>query len=406
MLFLCLVCSTSCENPLLAEIRGTAALVQKQMESMQKLKEKLERIAKAAEAEGKDTPEPERDQFVAVFDGGSTGTRLNIYKFDSKGLVLKAHVMHNISPGIHQVASPKKVVQELLAQGKSFLKKNGHPPEYSSFPLVFNGTAGLRLVEERKRASVLQEVKQTLESETKKETEVRVIDGKEEGFYAWAALVFVTQIKPKIGIIDLGGGSAQISFEIDSDLSAAAEGVVHGKNKSVLSRSFLGTGLVAGVEQVRKTDSKHVCDVSSPQLDVGLCKAHIKSTLSNLMYKNTGGKEIAPGISQINTIFVSSFISEILRMLQTPEQAKFQDIKNLMAAVCTTQSLKDSAAEEEEAGPNPAGRKKKGPNCISIMYAVMFMEALGVGLFTPIKDSANVPTDISWALGRAISLIQ
>ncbi|KFG25628.1 uncharacterized protein NESG_01606 [Nematocida ausubeli] len=348
-----------------------------------------------------------KDKFVAVFDGGSTGTRLNIYQFDEKGLTLKSHLFKNVSPGIHLSKTPEEDIRSLLSVGRKYLEEHQHTTGYD-FPVVFNGTAGLRLIGERAKDQVLEKVKTVILEETKKkEIEVRVIDGKEEGFYAWAALVFVTQMKEKIGIIDLGGGSAQISFEVDKDAQSVQEGIVHGKKKDVLSRSFLGMGLVAGLAQVHKLDTQNVCTWKSQSFDVAKCKGHIKTILATMIQSTTHGKEVAPGLSQINTIFVSSFIAEMLHLLKTPATAQFKDIKKIASTVCSNKpSAPHTTASNAHSASNPPIPTSPAPDCVSVLYTIMFMENLGVGLFTPIKNVATIPTDISWSLGRALSLIE
>ncbi|KAH9387406.1 ectonucleoside triphosphate diphosphohydrolase 5/6 [Nematocida major] len=379
------------------------ALAQKALSSQEKEISRVKKSLSALAESGRryfleSAPKPPTDKFIAVFDGGSTGTRLNIYQFDGKGLVLKSHFFKNIPGGVHTSKAPKDDIQALLSAGETFLEKNHHSTGYD-FPMVFNGTAGLRLVGERARNSLILSIKEAIKESTKREVEVRVIDGKEEGFYAWAALVFVTQMKDKIGIFDLGGGSAQISFEVEKDLQDAQEGIVHGKNKDVLSRSFLGMGLFAGLERVRKSDEKKHCAWGRESFSLPQCKMHMKSVIGAMIQETTAGKEIAPGISQVNTIFVTSFIAEMLNSLQTPGTAQFKDIKKVANSLC----------RKDYSGSNPGKEETPGRNrldCVGVTYAIIFMENLGVGLFTPIRNASKIPTDISWSLGRALSLLE
>lgn len=392
-------------------VKETLLTLKRQEEEMAKVKRVLASISSAARhLLVKSSPDPPKDKFVAVFDGGSTGTRLNIYQFNESGLVLKSHMFQKTNVGIHLSKTPGNDIKKLLTLGQTHLKSLGHEGGYN-FPVVFNGTAGLRLIDENARSRVLKTVKEAIISETRKkpaDIEVRVIDGKEEGFYAWAALVFTTQMKERIGIIDLGGGSAQISFEVDKDMQGVQDGIVHGKNKDVLSRSFLGMGLVAGLDRINRSDKNSVCKSGTSAFDINKCKVHIKNTIGAMMQERTQGKEVAPGISQVNTIFVSSFIAETLNVLKTPANSQFKDIKDFVGSVCSNNSINPSvhAGDSAKDTSNPSVQKVPELNCISILYAVMFMENLGVGLFTPIKNSTNIPTDISWSLGRALSLIE
>lgn len=387
------------KNNLQTEMLAAIEEIKNEEIHIKELGQKLQKIYKEIEKTNNSLslPEERKNKFVAVFDGGSTGTRLNIYLFDPTGLILKAHMFKSISPGIHETKTIKKDIEGLLDAGRQFLLKHGHSAEYD-FPIVFNGTAGLRLLGEKRSEQILMQVKNVLTAATKKkDIEVRIIDGKEEGFYAWAALVFITKEKKRIAIIDLGGGSAQISFEIDRE-HPHEDGIVQGKKKNVLSRSFLGMGLVEGMKHVHKTDTKKVCSWGTKTFSLSECKSQIKSTIGAMIKEKTEGKEAAPGISQVSTVFVSSFISEILQHFKTSKNIRFQDIKNLLNSVCINNQAEVSNPNNHFA---PAAL-----DCVSMIYAVMFMESLGVGLFTPIKDAANIPTDISWSLGRALSLLE
>ncbi|KAI5171525.1 ectonucleoside triphosphate diphosphohydrolase 5/6 [Nematocida sp. LUAm3] len=401
------------------EVQTAIGGVVQGLKCLQTLQKKIKDIALHIKEEEHAKEEKDKNQFIGVFDGGSTGTRLNIYKFDSKGYVLLAHALESVLPGIHESVSPEKDINFLFKKGEKFLLDNGHMSGYD-FPVVFNGTAGLRLLESSKREDILKLVKKVLQEVTKKnEVEARVIDGKEEGFYAWAALTFITKIKEKIAIIDLGGGSAQISLEIDSDIPGMHDGVVRGRRRSVLSRSFLGMGLVSGLERIRKIDTHKVCEWKAENFDMEKCRKLIKISLNMMILEKTKGKEVSPGLSQVSTVFVSSFISEILNqykdsVIKNKGTIEFQNIKNISNSVCSTRSL--SSASNPVASENMPKSLPENPkrpvakpqnlDCISVMYATMFMEALGVGLFTPIKDTATIPTDISWSLGRALSLLK
>ncbi|VDP03269.1 unnamed protein product [Soboliphyme baturini] len=178
---------------------------------------------------------PGEPNYVIIIDAGSSGSRLFIYRcyvpklgellavqpvLDEKG----QNVVKKKEPGLSSFAeNPSDVVEyvkDLLDYASEYIPSTKRK-ETSLFILA---TAGMRLLPEKKQDDILQELYNRLPSMydfAMAKDSFQVISGKHEGLYAWISMNYVlgrlgpnrSQTKTA-GIIDLGGGSVQIAFEV------------------------------------------------------------------------------------------------------------------------------------------------------------------------------------------------
>ncbi|XP_068110459.1 nucleoside diphosphate phosphatase ENTPD5 [Hyperolius riggenbachi] len=159
--------------------------------------------------------------YSIVFDAGSTGTRIHIYIFHRKttgsSLELDHEIFESVKPGLSAyVADPEKgadTVRSLL-----LLALDAVPPtQWKETPLILRATAGLRLLPEGKADSLLSEVTKVFLSSPflLPENSVSILAGSDEGILAWISVNFLTghlHGDHSVGMLDLGGGSTQITF--------------------------------------------------------------------------------------------------------------------------------------------------------------------------------------------------
>ncbi|VDL65431.1 unnamed protein product [Nippostrongylus brasiliensis] len=172
-------------------------------------------------------------------DAGSTGTRLFLYTWTSssdKELInivpavdhLNKHVVKKVYPGLssfqdrpHEAA---EYIRPLLDYASQFIPHDKLP--YT--PVFLLATAGMRLVPERQQAAILADLHAKLPQMTPMQVmkeHIRVIEGKWEGIYSWIAVNYIlgkfnVSVDPAVsrpdtvGMIDMGGASMQIAFEM------------------------------------------------------------------------------------------------------------------------------------------------------------------------------------------------
>ncbi|XP_071329580.1 ectonucleoside triphosphate diphosphohydrolase 6 [Trachinotus anak] len=201
-------------------------------------------------------------QYGIMFDAGSTGTRIHVFKFqiEEKEAPRLAHeTFRAIKPGLSAYADdPDKCaagIVELLEVAKSSV-----PPSAWNFtPVVLKATAGLRLLPGEKANHLLDMVRALfLESPfLSRDDSVSIMDGTDEGISAWITINFLiggihSADSPTVGMLDLGGGSTQITFSPQDEKTIQTSPIdyirtfqMFNHTHTVYSHSYLGLGLMS-----------------------------------------------------------------------------------------------------------------------------------------------------------------
>ncbi|GMS79035.1 hypothetical protein PENTCL1PPCAC_1210, partial [Pristionchus entomophagus] len=211
--------------------------------------------------------------FAIVIDAGSTGTRLQLYRFvhstAKRGLPFHAEeeIFHEVKPGLSSfVGRPEEAavsVQQLIERARREVPERLR----GRTPIVLKATAGLRLLPGDAAQRILENVNAIVRSsgfvcigEC-----VGILDGNEEGVFSWFTLNLLlarfyhdsagNEVDPSPGrsaaAFDLGGGSTQVTFWPQTDvLFEAHPGFRHDidffqTNMHLYTHSYLGLGLQA-----------------------------------------------------------------------------------------------------------------------------------------------------------------
>ncbi|XP_071947091.1 ectonucleoside triphosphate diphosphohydrolase 4-like isoform X2 [Antedon mediterranea] len=195
--------------------------------------------------------------FGIVLDAGSSGTRVFVYfwpRHDGKHNKLlqiqqmrdkyRNPVVKKIKPGLSTFSEnpedASEYIKPLLKFAGSHIPKNKH----AETPLYILATAGMRMLPESQQKAILEDLIHDVPKDFDflfSDTHFEVISGKQEGVYAWIGINYVLgrfdhaddddaivdvempaingdtdhmQRKRTVGILDMGGGSAQIAFEV------------------------------------------------------------------------------------------------------------------------------------------------------------------------------------------------
>uniref|UniRef100_A0A8C8SKZ7 nucleoside diphosphate phosphatase n=1 Tax=Pelusios castaneus TaxID=367368 RepID=A0A8C8SKZ7_9SAUR len=197
-----------------------------------------------------------------MFDAGSTGTRIHIFKFTQKSKEipkLTHETFRALRPGLSayadDVGKSAQGIQELLE-----VAKNEVPMELWKFtPLVLKATAGLRLLPGEKAQRLLDKVKDIFQASPflVRDDCVSIMNGTDEGISAWITINFLTGTlnaprKRSVGMLDLGGGSTQVTFLPVTETALQTSPAGHGTSfrmfnttYKLYSYSYLGLGLMS-----------------------------------------------------------------------------------------------------------------------------------------------------------------
>ncbi|EFJ53213.1 hypothetical protein VOLCADRAFT_78871 [Volvox carteri f. nagariensis] len=200
-------------------------------------------------------------KYAIVFDAGSTGSRIHVFKFEQQDGQLKliSDTFEQLKPGLSSYADdPAKAAASLQPLLDTALKTVPAGVQGST-PISLKATAGLRLLPGDKAERILQAVEDLLKKQPFKLAPggVSIMDGKDEGAFAWLTLNYLLgrlsgTVSTTVAAIDMGGGSIQEAFALEeTDAQAAPKDYVvqlHGGGKTfnVYVHSYLGYGLMAG----------------------------------------------------------------------------------------------------------------------------------------------------------------
>ncbi|KAM4607173.1 ectonucleoside triphosphate diphosphohydrolase 6 [Polymixia lowei] len=204
----------------------------------------------------------DRFQYGIMFDAGSTGTRIHIFKFQldhNEAPKLAHETFRAIKPGLSAYADEpdecKAGILELLEVAKASIP----PSLWNNTPLVLKATAGLRLLPGEKATYLLDRVRALFSDSPflSRDNSVSIMDGSDEGISAWITVNFLTgglhgTSTPTVGMLDLGGGSTQITFSPQDERTIQTSPIdyissfqMFNSTHTLYSHSYLGLGLMS-----------------------------------------------------------------------------------------------------------------------------------------------------------------
>ncbi|XP_007573287.1 ectonucleoside triphosphate diphosphohydrolase 5-like [Poecilia formosa] len=202
--------------------------------------------------------------YAVMFDAGSTGTRIHVYTFiqsNSEPLpVLDNEMFHSIKPGLSAYADHPETAGETVRMLLKVAKKTVPRLDWKRTPLVLRATAGLRLLPAAKAQALLDQVQLVFDESPflVPDNSVSIMNGTNEGILAWISLNFLTdhlntRATKTVGILDLGGGSTQITFlpKLRTTIESAPDGDYVARfdflnsTFELYTHSYLGNGLMA-----------------------------------------------------------------------------------------------------------------------------------------------------------------
>ncbi|XP_028761963.1 probable apyrase 6 isoform X2 [Neltuma alba] len=224
-------------------------------------------------------------KFAIVIDGGSTGTRIHVFKYRLEGgnpvfdFGKDGLASMRVSPGLSSFAGEPDgaghSLFELLDFGKSKIPKES----WRDTEIRLMATAGLRILEVNVQQRILESCRRLLRSSGFKFRDewASVITGSDEGVYAWVVANHALGTLGgdplhTTGIIELGGASAQVTFvSTESFPSGFLRAVKLGNTTyNLYSNSFLHFGLNVAHDSLREALASGDFNMAPQSLQKGL----------------------------------------------------------------------------------------------------------------------------------------
>ena len=193
--------------------------------------------------------------YVAVVDAGSSGSRIALYTNGTQTLGSPNRLVE-VKPKVAALSSFESTpanagpegIGPLLDELDIYLSANGI--EKSSVSVSILATAGLRNVEQRDpaaSAAIVSSAAEYIPTRGYQVGEVGIMSGQREALYAWvdanATDGTLADGDNKIGIVEIGGASAQVAFQSPLANGRGVEtAVIGGLTFNVVALSYLGLG--------------------------------------------------------------------------------------------------------------------------------------------------------------------
>lgn len=201
-------------------------------------------------------------QYGIMFDAGSTGTRVHIFKFqmnDRDTPKLDEEIFRSIKPGLSSYADDPEKCSAGILQLLEVAQSSVPPSLWSRTPVVLKATAGLRLLPGEKAKHLLDTVRALFLASPfmSRENSVSIMAGNDEGISAWVTVNFLTGAlqgpqSSTVGMLDLGGGSTQITFSPPGEKTIQASPAdfitsfqMFNHTHTLYTHSYLGLGLMS-----------------------------------------------------------------------------------------------------------------------------------------------------------------
>lgn len=382
----------------------------------------------------------EHRRFTIVLDAGSTGSRVHVYRFKLCGQRIESvedELFAEVKPGLSSYASnpseAAKSLVPLLSKAKEKIPKDLQP----CTPIVLKATAGLRLLKESDSTAILDHVRRLIEKtpfhvgpikqysmkQEMLEKAVDVMDGREEGLLAWMTVKFLqSEEKLSPAVLELGGGSAQIVFQVDRLPSEKelwdkyyTKEYFGGHDHVMYQNSYLGYGLKEArrtilKEHVLKSNNTLPClprnfnttvevaqsskaFVYGAGSDWDLCYKHVSETMfPEGVCKWTSGCSFngvhQPQIRPNTPVLAFSYFNDRLGPVGLTDSASISDIEMAGRKVCQNDA-------------------EKAWYCLDLVYIhALLSRGFGLNDNFAIKCTKKIKGyEAGWALGSAVKVL-
>jgi apyrase len=210
------------------------------------------------------------EAYSVVFDAGSTGSRVHVFRFSPTLDLLKISegelsFFAQVKPGLSSYKDNPVSAQDGI--GGLMEKAMTVIPKGITVPVAVGATAGLRLLDEEKQSSLLNNVELALKKYPVTVDSVRILNPSEEAAFQWGS-AFAGGLG-SIVVVDLGGGSMQIAYEPASGSAAGFAYSTPAGSVNLNVQSFLGQGLMASRARFLRTETACIAQGKEVSFDFG-----------------------------------------------------------------------------------------------------------------------------------------
>ncbi|KAF4658236.1 Ectonucleoside triphosphate diphosphohydrolase [Perkinsus chesapeaki] len=223
--------------------------------------------------------------YKVIFDAGSTGSRVQVFKFEEVGDKIKLDpvapdsltLFRKVDGGLSNYADDPTAAED----GLRWLVNEAiaNVPEARGAQVVVSATAGLRMLPSEKAEALLETTRKVMRESPftlRSDDDVYIMDGVDEAKFQWMTVDFAYRYAGlPSAVIDLGGGSVQLAYGIKNKQLTPAVRAEYGsyltpldESRSLYVHSWLGYGLKAARRKVLEVNINGTNPCVVPESDL------------------------------------------------------------------------------------------------------------------------------------------
>lgn len=168
---------------------------------------------------------PDDYRYGVIVDCGSSGSRAHIFRWRSRPTLSHIEPLpstKHIEPGLSSFKDKPDKASDYMEPIMNFISEAIPRNKQQETPVYFMATAGLRLLEESIQKKILYDIESDLKSKFNfPKIKSQVISGTLEGVYSWLSLNMESNYSKSYGMIEMGGASTQVAFELTPEIENA-----------------------------------------------------------------------------------------------------------------------------------------------------------------------------------------
>lgn len=187
-------------------------------------------------------------KYTVIVDCGSSGSRAHIFKWKKNPksshiqLIRDDTKSKHITPGLSAFKDEPHKASDYMKPIMEYINDLVPSEKQLETSIYFMATAGLRLLEDSTRKAILNDINRDLRVEFNfPKIKSQVITGEQEGIYSWVSLNMNKNLKNEnsqysktsYGMIEMGGASTQVAFELDEKVEKAILKNLDGNNDAI-----------------------------------------------------------------------------------------------------------------------------------------------------------------------------
>lgn len=172
--------------------------------------------------------------YGVIVDCGSSGSRAHIFSWKHGSVINEIQFVRDersgralnkhITPGLSFFKDEPDMASDYMEPIMAFINESIPRHKHIDTPVFFLATAGLRLLDDSTQEEILSDITRDLRAKYDfPKIESQVISGSFEGVYSWISinkdrLSDSLQSDKSYGMIEMGGASIQVTFELNPDI--------------------------------------------------------------------------------------------------------------------------------------------------------------------------------------------